>query len=220
MRAETGPAFDAVDTHGNSRLFNAMDEARTPFAAEVTSVQNGSSAAAECLKGTGLPQCAPGDTLWQPEGWTTALCFRDAAVPCRELTRDCVEGYLERKRPYTAHGLLLPVTCGGTWSRRGAPHLSVRGALEGPGQTGHSEGETTRNCFNVPQPGCRPSSWTEGSWPPRTAGERPDDHWSSPLLLTMSHHFGNKVVIEPNLRRDKAVQPHGRRIGGTDREVT
>jgi len=65
-----------------------------------------------------------------------------------------------------------------------------------------------------------PSPWAEGSWPPRTAGERPDARRSSPFALTMSHHFGNKVVMQANLRKDKPVQPHGRRTGGTDREVT
>ena len=99
----------------------------------------------------------PALSQWQLEGWAAAMWFRDAAVSCRELTRRCVERYLERKEPYTAHGLLLPVT----YQRHSEPPrerrtcLSVARWRDGSGWVTQG-GEMTRNCFTVPQLGYRP----------------------------------------------------------------
>ena len=133
--------FDALDSHGNARLCEAMDEAGVRVTAKVTNVQNWNAAVAdeyakspvcrnalwvtgssrnyedtdhpavrefrEAIRGTlkGRPLAQ-----WQLEGWAAAKWFADAAKSCgTELTRACVERYLNRPEPYTADGLLLPV---------------------------------------------------------------------------------------------------------------
>ncbi|TVL90618.1 ABC transporter substrate-binding protein [Streptomyces sp. SAJ15] len=129
--------FDALDTHGNARLCQAMDAAGVELTAKVTNVQNWDSSvpddyedAPDCRNAlwatgasrnhddTGHPavrefRAAMGDkplSQWQLEGWAAAMWFTDAARSCgHALTRGCVEDYLQRSEPYTARGLLLPV---------------------------------------------------------------------------------------------------------------
>jgi ABC-type branched-subunit amino acid transport system substrate-binding protein len=48
-------------------------------------------------------------SMWAEEGWAAAQWFTDAAQSCgAQLTRACVEAYLERPEPYDGHGLLVP----------------------------------------------------------------------------------------------------------------
>jgi ABC-type branched-subunit amino acid transport system substrate-binding protein len=64
---------------------------------------------------------------WELEGWASAQWFADAAASCgADLTRGCLESYLERSTPYDGHGLLTPRSF----------------VVQRPGPT-------TRNCLNV-----------------------------------------------------------------------
>lgn len=132
--------LDAMDTHGNVRLCEAMDKVGARVTAKVTNAQNWTSAVAEDYKDA--PGCRntlwvtgssrnyedtdhaavrefrdamKGRTLsqWALEGWAAAQWFTDAARSCERrptgTTRACVDAFMERGDPYTAHGLLLPV---------------------------------------------------------------------------------------------------------------
>lgn len=131
--------FDAMDTHGNVRLCEAMETLGVRVAAKVTHVQNWSSSvtrdyarapgcrnalwatgASRNHQDTGHPavrefRAAMGGrplSQWQLEGWAAAMWFTDAARSCLAgggLTRACVERFMNRAEPYTARGLLLPV---------------------------------------------------------------------------------------------------------------
>ena len=104
--------FDAMDTHGNARLCEAMDEVGARVIAKVTNVQNWTSTVPEDYKDS--PRCrnalwATGSSRnyedtdqtavrefrdateglkthsqWQLEGWAAARWFTDAAVSCAE----------------------------------------------------------------------------------------------------------------------------------------
>lgn len=48
---------------------------------------------------------------WQLEGWASAQWLTDAIGSCgQNVTRACVESYINRTTPYTAHGLIEPTT--------------------------------------------------------------------------------------------------------------
>ncbi|MGK5631195.1 ABC transporter substrate-binding protein [Streptomyces sp. URMC 123] len=179
--------FDALDTHGNAQLCEAMDAAGVRVTAKVTNVQNWSAAvardyakapgcrnalwatgASRSYDDTGHPAVRefregmrgrPGaDTLsqWQLEGWAAAMWFTDAARSCgADLTRACVERFL-RAEPYTANGLLLPVTFEKLSEPPRTRHscLSVarwQDSARGGEGGWVSQGEMTENCFTVPQ---------------------------------------------------------------------
>ncbi|MET9955720.1 ABC transporter substrate-binding protein [Streptomyces sp. NPDC006339] len=176
--------FDAMDTHGNARLCEAMEASGVRVAAKVTNVQNWSSSVPRdyarspgcraALFATGSSRnhdetafpavrefrAAMGGrplSQWQLEGWAAAMWFTDAARSCGDrLTRACVEAYLERPEPYTARGLLLPVRFERLAEPPGsrATCLSVARWQDGRGWV--SQGEMTRNCATVPQLGYRP----------------------------------------------------------------
>ncbi|MFJ8666984.1 ABC transporter substrate-binding protein [Streptomyces sp. NPDC093600] len=102
--------FDALDTHGNARLCEAMDAVGVRVTAKVTNVQNWSSAvprdyakspvcrqalfvtgSSRNYEDTGHPavrdfRAAMGDrpllSQWQLEGWAAAMWFTDAARSC------------------------------------------------------------------------------------------------------------------------------------------
>ncbi|GGT41590.1 hypothetical protein GCM10010271_52040 [Streptomyces kurssanovii] len=177
--------FDALDAHGNAQLCEAMDEVGTRVTAKVTNVQNWNSAVPRDYKDapgcrnvlwatgssrnyedTGHPavrefrQALRGKELsqWQLEGWAAAMWFTDAAKSCAgDLTRACVERYLNRPEPYTARGLLLPVSYRPLdeppASRRAC--LSVARWQDGRGWVTQG-GDMSRNCYDVPQIPYRP----------------------------------------------------------------
>lgn len=97
---------------------------------------------------------------WQLEGWAAAMWFTDAALSCtraREpLTRACVERFLDRKEPYTARGLLLPVLYAPTDDppKERRTCLSVARWKDGTGWV--AQGEMDHTCFTVPQLPYRP----------------------------------------------------------------
>ncbi|WP_329351356.1 ABC transporter substrate-binding protein [Streptomyces sp. NBC_01261] len=102
--------FDAIDTHGNAQLCEAMDEVGAKVVAKVTNVQNWTSTVPEDYKNA--PRCrnalwATGSSRdfddtsqaavrefrdateglkthsqWQLEGWAAAMWFTDAAKEC------------------------------------------------------------------------------------------------------------------------------------------
>jgi hypothetical protein len=46
---------------------------------------------------------------WNVDGWASAMWFADAAKSCgADLTRTCVMNYLNRAKPYDAHGIWYP----------------------------------------------------------------------------------------------------------------
>ncbi|MBT2406448.1 MULTISPECIES: ABC transporter substrate-binding protein [unclassified Streptomyces] len=184
----TDLVFDALDSHGNAKLCEAMDAAGVRVKAKVTNVQNWNDRVGEDF--AGAPQCrnslwvtgssrnhadaadpavaefrtamrAAGHRVlsqWQLEGWAAAMWFTDAARSCLpDLTRPCVERFLERPEPYTARGLLLPVSYVPSpdppATRRTC--LSVARWQDGRGWVTQG-GEMTDNCFDVPQLPYRP----------------------------------------------------------------
>ncbi|MFJ6938449.1 ABC transporter substrate-binding protein [Streptomyces sp. NPDC101132] len=177
--------FDALDSHGNARLCEAMDAAGADVTAKVTNVQNWNdtverdyAAAPRCRNAlwvTGSSRnhaeadhpavrafrTAMGDrplSQWQLEGWAAAMWFTDAARSCLpDLTRACVERFMNRPEPYTARGLLLPASYvpSATPPEERRTCLSV--ARWQDGRTWVDQGpDMTANCFVVPQLPYRP----------------------------------------------------------------
>ncbi|MEU6984479.1 ABC transporter substrate-binding protein [Streptomyces sp. NPDC046324] len=176
--------FDAMDTHGNVRLCEAMQALGVKVTAKVTNVQNWSSTvprdyaespgcratlfvtgSSRNYEDTGHAAVrefrkAMGDrplSQWQLEGWAAAMWFTDAALSCGDrLTRACVEEFMNRPEPYTARGLLLPVR----FEKLAEPPktrdtcLSVARWQDGKGWV--SQGDMNTDCATVPQLGYRP----------------------------------------------------------------
>lgn len=172
--------FDALDTHGNAQLCQAMDQVGAKVVAKVTHVQNWTSTVPEDYKDS--PRCHnalwvtgssrnyedTGDAAvrafrdatrnlkthsqWQLEGWAAAMWFTDAVKSCgADVTRACVDRFMNRGGPYTADGLLIPVT----FERLAGPPATHRACLsvarweDGKGWV--SQGDMNGTCFEVPQ---------------------------------------------------------------------
>ncbi|MFJ2744079.1 ABC transporter substrate-binding protein [Streptomyces sp. NPDC087440] len=90
---------------------------------------------------------------WQLEGWAAAMWFTDAAASCPPdaLTRACVERYLNRAEPYTARGLLLPVSYAPLASPPAERRTCVSVARWRDGTGWVTQGDMRRTCFTVPQ---------------------------------------------------------------------
>lgn len=133
--------YDALDTAGNVKLCDSLDNNNVTLTAKVLttqtwdqSVNSDYASAPKCrnelwvtgntrnYEDTKYPQvalfrqqmAADGDggnrlSDWALEGWAGGLWFADAANSCGgNLTRVCVEKYMNRKALYTGHGLLTP----------------------------------------------------------------------------------------------------------------
>jgi ABC-type branched-subunit amino acid transport system substrate-binding protein len=173
--------FDAVDSHGNAQLCEAMDAAGVEVTAKVTNVQNWTSTVPDDYKDA--PRCRnalwatgssrnfddTGDAAvrefrnatkdlrthsqWQLEGWAAAMWFTDAAKSCapRGVTRACVDAFMNRSQDYTAGGLLLPVR----FERLAEPPKSRRTCLSvarwKDGRGWVSQSDMNHTCFDVPQ---------------------------------------------------------------------
>ncbi|MEU9862329.1 ABC transporter substrate-binding protein [Streptomyces sp. NPDC047971] len=176
--------FDAMETHGNARLCEAMEALDVHVTAKVTNVQNWSSTvprdyaaspacrdalfvtgASRNYEDTGHPavrefRAAMGDrplSQWQLEGWAAAMWFTDAALSCGDrLSRACVEEFVDRPEPYTARGLLLPVRFEKLAEPPKDRHTCLSVARWQDGRGWVSQGEMTTNCATVPQLGYRP----------------------------------------------------------------
>ncbi|GAA4000576.1 ABC transporter substrate-binding protein [Streptomyces plumbiresistens] len=178
--------FDAIDSHGNARLCEAMDDAGVEVTAKVTNVQNWTSTVPEDYEDA--PRCRNAlwatassrnheDTgheavrefrdatkglkthsQWQLEGWAAAMWFTDAARSCPEtgVTRACVDAFMNRGEEYTADGLLAPVV----FERRAEPPKTRRTCLSvarwEDGRGWVSQGDMDSTCFDVPQLPYRP----------------------------------------------------------------
>ncbi|MFF7646860.1 ABC transporter substrate-binding protein [Streptomyces canus] len=173
--------FDAVDSHGNAQLCEAMDAAGVEVTAKVTNVQNWTSTVQDDYKDA--PHCrnalwATGSSRnyedvgnaavrefrdatkslrthsqWQVEGWAAAKWFTDAARSCapQGVTRACVDARMNHSRDYTADGLLVPIR----FERLADPPRSRRTCLSvarwQDGRGWVSQGDMDRTCFDVPQ---------------------------------------------------------------------
>ncbi|MFG2462919.1 ABC transporter substrate-binding protein [Streptomyces sp. NPDC048523] len=173
--------FDAVDSHGNAQLCEAMDKAGVELTAKVTNVQNWTSTVQDDYKEA--PRCRNalwatgssrnfedvGDAAvrefrdatrslkkhsqWQLEGWAAAKWFTDAAKSCtpQGVTRACVDAFMNHSQDYTAGGLLLPVR----FERLAEAPKSRRTCLSvarwQDGRGWVSQGDMDRTCFDVPQ---------------------------------------------------------------------
>ncbi|WP_371550692.1 ABC transporter substrate-binding protein [Streptomyces sp. NBC_00554] len=178
--------FDALDTHGNAQLCEAMDDVGASVIAKVTNVQNWTSAVASDYKDS--PRCRnalwatgasrnysdTGDAAvrefrdatkglkthsqWQLEGWAAAMWFSDAAESCAStgVTRACVDRFMNRGEPYSADGLLIPVV----YDRLSEPPATRRTCVSvarwEDDRGWVSQGDMNSNCFEVPQLGYRP----------------------------------------------------------------
>lgn len=178
--------FDAIDTHGNAQLCQAMDDIGAEITAKVTHVQNWTSTVPEDYKDaprcrnalwatgssrnhqdTGHPAVRefrdatkglPTHSQWQLEGWAAAMWFSDAASSCATtgVTRACVDRFMNRPEPYTARGLLLPVV----FEHRPEPPKNRRTCVSAARWEDHrgwvTQGEMDGNCFDVPQLAYKP----------------------------------------------------------------
>ncbi|MER5223732.1 ABC transporter substrate-binding protein [Streptomyces flaveus] len=93
---------------------------------------------------------------WQLEGWAAAMWFADAAESCAQtgITRVCVDRFMAegaKGKPYTADGLLLPVT----YERLSEPPKTRRTCVSvarwEDAEGWVSQGDMSSNCFEVPQ---------------------------------------------------------------------
>jgi branched-chain amino acid transport system substrate-binding protein len=134
--------YDALDTGGNVRLCDALDQNKVSITAKVMttqawnqSVNSEYASAPKCrneLWVTGNTRnyedtqyrqvalfrqqmSADGNggaqdmSDWALEGWAGGLWFADAAKSCgADLTRVCVEKFMNRSKPYGGDGLLTP----------------------------------------------------------------------------------------------------------------
>ena len=173
--------FDALDTHGNAQLCKAMDDVGAKVIAKVTNVQNWTSTVPEDYKdaprcrnalwATGssrnyedtsdaavrafrdATKGLPTHSQWQLEGWAAAMWFTDAAKSCAEtgVTRACVDRFMNRGAPYTADGLLIPVSSERlpTPPRTRRTCVSIARWEDGKGWV--SQGDMNSDCFDVPQ---------------------------------------------------------------------
>ncbi|GAA2752666.1 ABC transporter substrate-binding protein [Kitasatospora cinereorecta] len=58
-----------------------------------------------------FPDREPLMSAWELEGWAAGQWLTDAMDSCgRDLTRSCVERFMNRPEPYDAHGLLIPAS--------------------------------------------------------------------------------------------------------------
>ncbi|MFC8917184.1 ABC transporter substrate-binding protein [Streptomyces sp. NPDC047821] len=178
--------FDALDTHGNAQLCEAMDAVGVNVTAKVTNVQNWNQAvpgdfkdAPRCRNAlwvtgasrnhdeTAHPAVAEfraamkgrAVSQWALEGWAAAMWFTDAARSCAKtgLTRACVERFVNRPQPYTARGLLLPVVFERLPEPPKTRHTCLSVARWRDGEGWVTEGgDMYRNCATVPQLEYRP----------------------------------------------------------------
>ncbi|MER6490220.1 ABC transporter substrate-binding protein [Streptomyces griseorubiginosus] len=173
--------FDAVDSHGNAQLCEAMDRAGVEVTAKVTNVQNWTSTVPDDYRDA--PRCrnalwATGSSRnfqdtgnaavrafrdatkglrthsqWQLEGWAAAMWFTDAARSCAEqgITRACVDAYMNRSQGWTADGLLVPVR----FERLSEPpehrETCLSVARWKDGRGWVTQGDMNDTCFDVPQ---------------------------------------------------------------------
>lgn len=110
-----------------------------------------------------LPDREPLLSAWELEGWAGAQWLTDAMDPCgADLTRACVEGFMDRAEPYDAHGLLLPASFVPKPPPTGLTRACLNAARwqdsaeDGRGGWVTQVESMTTTCFEVPQLPYRP----------------------------------------------------------------
>jgi hypothetical protein len=178
--------FDAIDTHGNAQLCEAMDDVGADVIAKVTNVQNWTSTVPRGLQGLpALPQRAVGDRF-EPQlrrhgpGGRTGVPGRDEepedAFPVAVGGlggRDVVHGrgevlrengrHARVRRPLHDTGETTPPTAccfpsGSSACRtpEDPQDLPLGGPLGGRPRMGPSQGDMNDECFDVPQLSYKP----------------------------------------------------------------
>ncbi|MEV4555483.1 ABC transporter substrate-binding protein [Kitasatospora sp. NPDC049285] len=97
-------------------------------------------------------------SAWELEGWAGAQWLADAMDSCgADLTRACVERFMDRAEPYDAHGLLIPASFAPAPRPTGATRACLNAARWQDSAAGGRGGWVTQvpdmddNCFEVPQ---------------------------------------------------------------------
>ncbi|MFF2354396.1 ABC transporter substrate-binding protein [Kitasatospora sp. NPDC058115] len=104
------------------------------------------------------PEREPLLSAWELEGWAGAQWLTDAMDSCgAQLTRACVERFMNRPEPYDAHGLLLPAS----FVPQPPPSGPTRACLNAARWQDSAQGgrggwvtqveSMTTTCFDVPQ---------------------------------------------------------------------
>lgn len=96
-------------------------------------------------------------SMWTEEGWASAQWFADAAATCgADLTRVCVEAFLDRPTDYDGHGLLTPRNFTVRTGHQATEHNCLSAAQWQDSANGGTGGWVTRTpnkdflCYDVP----------------------------------------------------------------------
>ncbi|MGF1429605.1 ABC transporter substrate-binding protein [Kitasatospora sp. LaBMicrA B282] len=105
-----------------------------------------------------FPDREPLLSAWELEGWAGAQWLTDAMDSCgAQLTRACVERFMNRTQPYDAHGLLIPTGFTPEPRPSGLTHACLDVARWQQSTPAGRPGWVTQvpdmntNCFDVPQ---------------------------------------------------------------------
>jgi branched-chain amino acid transport system substrate-binding protein len=103
-----------------------------------------------------FPSRAPNLSMWELDGWASAQWLTDAIGSCgANVTRACVEAYMNRSQPYDGHGLLIPTSF--VVSRPGATTRACLNVARWQDSANGGHGgwvtqtpDMEANCFTVP----------------------------------------------------------------------
>ena len=103
-----------------------------------------------------FPSRAPNLSMWELDGWASAQWLTDAIGSCgANVTRACVEAYMNRSQPYDGHGLLIPTSF--VVSRPGATTRACLNVARWQDSANGGHGgwvtqtpDMNANCFTVP----------------------------------------------------------------------
>lgn len=105
-----------------------------------------------------FPDQASQLSAWDLEGWAAAQWLTDAIDSCgANVTRACVEGFMNRPQPYDAHNLILPASFIPTPPPTGTTRACLNAARWQDSAQGGRGGWVTQvadmdtTCFDVPQ---------------------------------------------------------------------
>ncbi|MBS2537104.1 ABC transporter substrate-binding protein [Catenulispora sp. NF23] len=105
-----------------------------------------------------FPDQVPQLSAWDLEGWAAAQWLTDAISSCgADVTRVCVERFMNRPQPYDAHNLILPASFTPTPPPTGDTRACLNAARWQDSAQGGKGGWVTQvpdmdtNCFEVPQ---------------------------------------------------------------------
>ncbi|WP_194915579.1 ABC transporter substrate-binding protein [Catenulispora rubra] len=105
-----------------------------------------------------FPDQASQLSAWDLEGWAAAQWLTDAIGSCgANVTRACVETFMNRPQPYDAHNLILPASFVPTPPPTGTTRACLNAARWQDSAQGGKGGWVTQvpdmdsNCFDVPQ---------------------------------------------------------------------